>query len=291
MTKLKPTGTWDDHVAKDRPKLGKRPEFPWQVRSPEPNDVVQPPSGEQFSGDEKNESTCSQLQPTVASQTATVQLPVASMPATDSTRSQLHDSNPRTVKRPNQNSSYESRNLGKITIRLNQQLINKINDFCYHNNIEKQFFFETVASYTVENVASQPATLLTRTVASQPAHDDMMIFSTHDDIIMRYQTYTNRAWTRRDDREGKRFNQVDIRLIEIAIISTIEKKLRGNTAKQPIKSFNYFTQEIELLLEQQRNGDLPAALNEYHKYVISTWNKRIKPLRDNKWGISEAPAK
>ncbi|HNG96567.1 MAG TPA: hypothetical protein PLB32_27435, partial [Acidobacteriota bacterium] len=90
--------------------------------------------------------------------------------------------------------------------------------------------------------------------------------------------------TRRDDRDGLRYNAVDSKLVDIAIISTVEKKLRGNTSKQPVKSFNYFTQEIDLLLEQQRCGELPAALDEYHKYVLSTWEKRIRKVRDEKWG-------
>lgn len=283
MTHLKPANAWDEHVAKDRPNLKKRPEFPWQVHSMEaPSDTSQV-STEIPKSEEPTDQNRSQLHRNVASQPATFQQPVASQPATDLTMSQLQSSNPRTIKRPNQNTSYEARDLGKITIRLNKQLLNKINDFCYQNNIEKQYFFEIVASYTVDNVASQPATLLTRTVASQPAHDDMMILKTHEDIIMRYEAYTNQKWTRRDDREGQRYNQTDIRLIDIAFISTIEKKLRGNTAKQPIKSFNYFVAEIEAIIDQHQSGDFPVNLGDYHKYVLSTWEKRIRPVRDAKW--------
>ncbi len=126
-------------------------------------------------------------------------------------------------------------------------------------------------------------TLLGVNVVNKLTHDDMMIFKTHEDIIMRFELYTNRKWTRRDDREGVRYNDTDIRLIEIAFIATIDKKLLGNTAKQPIKSFNYFTTEIDLLIQQQRDKELPANLDEYHKYVLSTWDKRIRKLRDAKW--------
>ncbi|HNB74250.1 MAG TPA: hypothetical protein PLS70_24240, partial [Acidobacteriota bacterium] len=64
---------------------------------------------------------------------------------------------------------------------------------------------------------------------------------------------------------------------------TVDKKLLGNTAKQPIKSFNYFTTEIDLLIQQQKDNELPANLDEYHKYVLSTWEKRIRKRRDSKW--------
>ncbi|MBX7223666.1 MAG: hypothetical protein K1Y36_27375 [Blastocatellia bacterium] len=171
----------------------------------------------------------------------------------------------------------------KETIRLNPSIVKKINILCAKLEIRKQDLWEILAVHLIDLVDGKPSTALQKLVDGNPAHDDMMIFSTHEDIIMRYQTYTLQKWTLRDDRDGKRYNEVDFRLIDIAFISTIEKKLRGNTAKQPIKSFNYFTQEIDLLLNQHQSGELPAALDEYHKYVLSTWEKRIRKVRDEKW--------
>ena len=169
----------------------------------------------------------------------------------------------------------------KVTIRLGPSMVQEIKVLCARANIDIQEFYEQAASRHLEYLLAQG---YGQPPASKLAHDDMMIFKTHEDIIMRYQTYTLQKWASRDDRDGQRYNEVDLRLLDIALISTIEKKLRGNTAKQPVKSFNYFTQEIDLLLEQQRCGELPAALDEYHKYVLSTWEKRIRKIRDEKWG-------
>lgn len=168
-----------------------------------------------------------------------------------------------------------------ITTRIDRDLLNDIRNYCTNHDLTLQEFITLVASHTLNDVANWQATGSNVWLAH-----DMMILTTHDDIIMRYELYTKQPWTRRDDRIGCRYNDVDIRLIEIALISTIEKKLRGNTAKQPIKSFNYFTGEIDLLIQQQRNRELPSSLDDYHRYVLHTWEKRIKPLRDAKWGIA-----
>ncbi len=174
----------------------------------------------------------------------------------------------------------------QFNIRLSKDKVKKIEELRVKLRLSKQAFWDLVATRIIELSSKDVATfglVFEGLVATNVAHDDMMIFKTHDDIIMRFETYTNQKWTRRDDRDGRRYNEVDIRLIDIAFISTIEKKLRGATAKQPIKSFNYFTEEIDLLVEQHLNRELPNNLDEYHKYVLTTWEKRIKSLRDTKW--------
>lgn len=180
--------------------------------------------------------------------------------------------------------SYKKRNLTKTTLRMDRDIHLQIKRFALDTGIDFQEFFHYLAVWYFNPLATNKTQVFEGHLAVKPSHDDMMTFKTHEDIIMRYQECTLQKWTRRDDRDGLRYNAVDSKLVDIAIISTVEKKLRGNTAKQPIKSFNYFTQEIDLLLEQQRCGELPAALDEYHKYVLSTWEKRIRKIRDEKWG-------
>jgi hypothetical protein len=178
---------------------------------------------------------------------------------------------------------YRRPNEVAYTSRMDADLMRKIKSFCAEYDVTLQEFWTGLASHHLENMASLLAILRIQPVASMLAHDDMMILKTCDDIIMRYQSMTGQKWTRRDDREGASYNDADIRLIEIAFITTIERKLRGNTAKQPIKSFSYFKTEIDLLIAQKKNGELPEDLSQYHKYVLSVWEKRIKPLRDQKW--------
>lgn len=172
----------------------------------------------------------------------------------------------------------------KVCVRLNKGIANKINDFCYSRKIEKQVFFEALAGQFFATLAGQPATEYAEILAGQPAHDDMMIFKTHEDIIMRYERYTNRPWNHHDDEIGSKFNSVDVRLIEAAMIFTIANKLGSSNAFQQIKSFKYFVSEIEYIVDSCQRGVFQN-IAEYHAYALDVWERRIKPLRDQKWKI------
>jgi hypothetical protein len=176
----------------------------------------------------------------------------------------------------------------QISVRLDIDLLNKINTFCLEYGITAKEFWETLAVHAVEPgnpVATHAFKGIVKWVAGDD-HDD--IHACDDNIIMRYKELTGQTWTRRDDREARRYNGTDPRIIDIALVMTIERKLRGNTSKEPVKSFAYFKPEIELLLQQKKTSELPATLDEYHRYVMSAWEKRIKPIRDQKWGNGTA---
>jgi hypothetical protein len=176
----------------------------------------------------------------------------------------------------------------KETIRLKPDIFKQISFFCLERGITKQELWEILAVHLLNKIHGMPSTEFDKLVDGMPSHDDLMISQgTDDNIIMRYEELTRQAWTRRDDRDAKQFNGTDPRIIDLALVITIERKLRGNTSRQPIKSFAYFKPEIELLLEQQKNGDLPATLDEYHRYVMSAWEKRVKPIRDAKWDVDK----
>ncbi|MBX7224238.1 MAG: hypothetical protein K1Y36_30265 [Blastocatellia bacterium] len=49
----------------------------------------------------------------------------------------------------------------------------------------------------------------------------------------------------------------------------------------------YFTKELEALFQDQKQGTLPGGLDDYHQFMVSTWEKRIPQLRDEKWGRSK----
>jgi hypothetical protein len=171
----------------------------------------------------------------------------------------------------------------QISMRLNVDLVKKINNFCSELGITAKEFWETLATHAVEPGNPVATHAFSQLVGRWVAHDDMMMFKTRDDIIMRYQEMTGLKWNRRDDRDGVQYNNIDQRLLDIGFIQTVANKLKGNTAKIPIKSFAYFKTEIESLIQQQRDKVLPELLDDYHRYVLSTWEKRIRPLRDQKW--------
>jgi hypothetical protein len=203
----------------------------------------------------------------------------------------------------NRRKSYRERGLVTVATRYKTEQINKIRELCKTLNIEQQQFFQDVASYALQlPMNALLAALNLKSLDDMASHTadhelldlDLTLVGddnfTEDDIIIMCRSMLGKSWTRRDDRVGRRYNDVDRRLLQIAFVTTIERKLRGNTARQPIKSFSYFTTEIELLLAQKAAGELPAALDEYHRYVMAAWDKRVKPLRDEKWaGRMELP--
>jgi hypothetical protein len=294
MTKSHPNHNHEDVLrqpkVKERPRLEVRRSFKLDLphdallenlppREPDhPSDASEP-----VIASPENDEILSRLSEPLAVKTAKELTELAVKTASDQISektSRLNASNARTAK---WQESYRRRNLVKTTIRFEAELAKKISLFCAEHGIDRQEFHAELAVWFFNPLTAKKDEIFERILAVKPSHDDMMIFNTHDDIIMRYREMTGREWTPRDDRAGRRYNEVDRRLIEIAFVTTLERKLRGNTAKQPVKSFLYFTTEIDILIQQQNAGELPAALDEYHRYVLSVWENRIRPLRDEKW--------
>lgn len=73
----------------------------------------------------------------------------------------------------------------------------------------------------------------------------MIIFKTNPLIINLYLRYNpENRWRPADDYEGVRYNDKDIRIIEIGIIQT-----QFNARFKKINSFKYYTTEIDIALE------------------------------------------
>jgi hypothetical protein len=73
----------------------------------------------------------------------------------------------------------------------------------------------------------------------------MIIYKTKVAIINLYLKYNpQNRWKPADDYEGQRYNDKDIRLVEVGIIQT-----QFNARFKKINSFKYYTTEIDLALE------------------------------------------
>lgn len=141
----------------------------------------------------------------------------------------------------------------KVTIRHKQDFYQKIKDFCQNKDLQIQDFYELAASQYMEIVDGHQQhkvdghQLIPPTATNKdkwPSHDDLMIFKSHDDIIMLYKNLTGRRWTASDDRAAAKFNNVDRRTIELGMIQTyIQAKGRK------INSFKYFVPEIENIID------------------------------------------
>ncbi len=176
-------------------------------------------------------------------------------------------------------------NEGQVAFWINKDLLKQIEHLCLEMSISKKEFFERVSRHAVENMSSPLVQSFQDLVSRNLDHDDMMRWKTCEDVIMAFQNFSGQKWSYRDDKHGHRYNDADIRVVEIAIVRCIERKLNGNTGDRPVKSFAYFTEEIDFTLQEVRAGTFPAPVDAYHKYALEVWGKRILPLRQKKWGI------
>jgi hypothetical protein len=128
--------------------------------------------------------------------------------------------------------------------RLSAETVNRIRHFCVDHGLEQQEFAELAAIHFMEVVDSNSSDA----VDSQLALDDrdkMILFKTNPSIINLYLQYNpENRWKPADDHEGPRYNDKDIRLVEIGIIQT-----QFNARFKRIHSFKYYTTEIDIALE------------------------------------------
>jgi hypothetical protein len=163
----------------------------------------------------------------------------------------------------------------KITIRQNRVILNKIKNFCDTNNLAIQDFFELAASHYLDVVAGHQKQVVAGhqndMVAGHqskkwPAHDDMMMFKTHDDIIMLYKRFTKRQWKPADDRSAAKYNDTDRRLIELGMIITY---IQARAKK--INSFAYFIPEIEIVISSNLDKSTLDFLVRTRRERLNKW--------------------
>lgn len=158
----------------------------------------------------------------------------------------------------------------KYTARFEPIIFNKIKHFCIDKGMDVREFFELAAVHFMEQVEVHQA----KVVDGLTAHDDiLMIWKTIDDIITRYRAMTGNRWKPADDRAAARFNQTDIRLVEIGMLYTALR-----TKAKKINSFAYFIPEIEEVLAVKLGEETIDALLKHRR---SQWEK-LKKEREQK---------
>jgi hypothetical protein len=89
----------------------------------------------------------------------------------------------------------------------------------------------------------------------------MMKYKTDPSIINLYLHYNaDNKWTSADDRAASKYNLVDIRQIELAVIHT-----QFNARFKKINSFSYYVPEIEEMLEVPLQGETLDIMLKQHK--------------------------
>lgn len=128
--------------------------------------------------------------------------------------------------------------------RLDSSIVKQIKHFCIEHKMEMQEFAELSAIHFMNTVASHQGEGVTSTLAL----DDrrlMMRYKTSPFIINLYLRYNpQNKWRPADDQAAERYNDKDVRLVELGIIQT-----QFNANFKRINSFQYYVPEIEQFLE------------------------------------------
>jgi hypothetical protein len=128
--------------------------------------------------------------------------------------------------------------------RLNPSIDEQFRLFRAKHHLELQEFYELAGVHYIEHVDAHK----TESVDALASHDDrdmMIMFKTSPVIINLYLQYNpENRWKPSDDYEGKRYNERDIRLIEVGILQT-----QFNARFKKINSFRYYVTEIDIALE------------------------------------------
>ena len=161
----------------------------------------------------------------------------------------------------------------KYSARFEPTLFNKIKHFCVDKGLDVREFLELAAVHFMEQVAVHQA----QVVDCLAAHDDiLMIWKSTDDIITRYRAMTGNRWKPADDRAAARFNQTDIRLVEIGMLYTVLR-----TKAKKINSFAYFIPEIEEVLAVKLGEETIDALLKHRR---NQWEKLKKEKEQKQKG-------
>lgn len=128
--------------------------------------------------------------------------------------------------------------------RIPPELDGKIRLFRAKNNLELQEFYQLAAAHLIDSVDAHKSESVDA-LASLDDRDTMILFKTAPSIINLYLRYNpENRWKPTDDHEGRRYNDKDMRLVEVGIIQT-----QFNARFKKINSFKYYSTEIDIALE------------------------------------------
>jgi hypothetical protein len=156
----------------------------------------------------------------------------------------LKSGHPQNAKIENTKKDRHRADLKRINFRLTPELHQLFQEFRVKHKLEIQEFFTLAALRFIEQ-SGHPQNQNVDSFASQDDRRKMILFSTKPSIINIYTKYhPYNKWKPTDDAIASRFNDVDEKIIELAILQT-----QGNAGYKKIYSFKYYVTEIEYLQE------------------------------------------
>lgn len=181
---------------------------------------------------------------------------------------------------------YDNRRKSKgIFLRTNEEITKRFKQFC----IEKEWDFSHGTEVAWNKLMTDLDIQTSKGLDSLIALDDRrlkMLYQTKPFIInlyLRYNSIFNELssasakskwsarWTPRDDEAAKKYNDIDIRIIELGIIQTQTNKGIGQGR---IQTFKYYVDEIENCLLAELNSETIDTILNYHRQVWQRWTGR-----------------
>lgn len=162
----------------------------------------------------------------------------------------------------------------RMNLRPNLEIGKKVRVFCAEKGMELTEFFEVASIHYIENLGH---TRPENSGVNAPLNNKqlMMMWKTKPLIINLYYAY-NRfftkkvKWTAKDDLTGQKFNDLDIRVIELGILQTQANLFQEGNQNTSINGFLYYANEISRFAIYEENPDMLDAILKINR---GNWEK------------------
>jgi hypothetical protein len=182
----------------------------------------------------------------------------------------------------------KQRSTDRLSLRPDVEILRKIKVYCAENDFTLTEFFEIAAIQLIDLDAQKQKDLGVLTPLDDRRRD--YLYKTNPRIINLFREYNKifnpqTDWKPKDDAVGMKYNDIDLRIIELGIIQTQSNILGGESDTKP-ERFKYYTREIDKLNSLGYSEQLVDA-------ILTTNRKRWKEITgreidlsflDNKYG-------
>jgi hypothetical protein len=169
---------------------------------------------------------------------------------------------------------YENqRSTDRLSLRPDVEILRKIKVYCAENDFTLTEFFEIAAIQLINLDAQKQKDLGVLTPLDDRRRD--YLYKTKPSIINLFREYNKifnpqTDWKPKDDTVGVKYNDIDLRVIELGIIQTQSNILEGESDTKP-ERFKYYTREIDKLNSLGYSEQLLDA-------ILTTNRKRWKEI-------------
>jgi hypothetical protein len=141
----------------------------------------------------------------------------------------------------------QQRSTDRLSLRPDVEILSKIRVYCAENNFTLTEFFEIAGLQLIDLDAQKQKNLDAKT----PLDDRRLkiFYKTKLSIINLFREYNKifnaqTDWKPKDDAVGVKYNDIDLRVIEIGTIQTQSNIIEGESETKP-ERFKYYTREID----------------------------------------------